>query len=156
MKKRILWLTVDIMAAAFVLVIVWVADYKIPQKGVKAVSIENAVSEAEKSQNEMPDFNQKIQMGDTKEGTASLQKTCIVRDSQDWHKKYVDKFSDTVVATDTSYTSYHTISMIQENWTSQMLENMKSMVQKHLMYLRIFMWGILHVFRQHLLRIPMV
>lgn len=42
MKKRILWLTVDIMAAAFVLVIVWVADYKIPQKGVKAVSIENA------------------------------------------------------------------------------------------------------------------
>ena len=105
MKKRILWLTVDIMAAAFVLVIVWVADYKIPQKGVKAVSIENAVSEAEKSQNEMPDFNQKIQMGDTKEGTASLQKTCIVRDSQDWHKKYVDKFSDTVVATDTSYTS---------------------------------------------------
>lgn len=87
MKKRILWLTVDIMAAAFVLVIVWVADYKIPQKGVKAVSIENAVSEAEKSQNEMPDFNQKIQMGDTKEGTASLQKTCIVRDSQDWHKK---------------------------------------------------------------------
>ena len=91
MKKRILWLTVDIMAAAFVLVIVWVADYKIPQKGVKAVSIENAVSEAEKSQNEMPDFNQKIQMGDTKEGTASLQKTCIVRDSQDWHKKYVDK-----------------------------------------------------------------
>ena len=43
MKKRILWLTVDIMAAAFVLVIVWVADYKIPQKGVKAVSIENAV-----------------------------------------------------------------------------------------------------------------
>lgn len=48
MKKRILWLTVDIMAAAFVLVIVWVADYKIPQKGVKAVSIENAVSEAEK------------------------------------------------------------------------------------------------------------
>lgn len=102
MKKRILWLTVDIMAAAFVLVIVWVADYKIPQKGVKAVSIENAVSEAEKSQNEMPDFNQKIQMGDTKEGTASLQKTCIVRDSQDWHKKYVDKFSDTVVATDTS------------------------------------------------------
>lgn len=105
MKKRILWLTVDIMAAAFVLVIVWVADYKIPQKGVKAVSIENAVSEEEKSQNEMPDFNQKIQMGDTKEGTASLQKTCIVRDSQDWHKKYVDKFSDTVVATDTSYTS---------------------------------------------------
>ena len=145
------------MAAAFVLVIVWVADYKIPQKGVKAVSIENAVSEAEKSQNEMPDFNQKIQMGDTKEGTASLQKTCIVRDSQDWHKKYVDKFSDTVVATDTSYTSPNvSIQLSYHQYDTGMLENMKSMVQKHLMYLRIFMWGILHVFRQHLLRIPMV
>ena len=37
MKKRILWLTVDIMAAAFVLVIVWVADYKIPKRSESSI-----------------------------------------------------------------------------------------------------------------------
>ena len=31
--------------------------------------------------------------------------TNIVLDAQDWHKKFADKFTDTVVVTDTSYTS---------------------------------------------------
>ena len=34
-----------------------------------------------------------------------LQRTRIIVDTQDWHEKFADKFTDTVVATDTSYSS---------------------------------------------------
>ena len=68
MKKRILWFGADILMAAVILLLVWLVDYKIPQKGVKAVDA-NAQS------------------------------------MTDWHQKFADKFTDTVVATDTSYTS---------------------------------------------------
>lgn len=34
-----------------------------------------------------------------------LQRTSIIMDTQDWHEKFADKFTDTVIATDTSYSS---------------------------------------------------
>lgn len=37
--------------------------------------------------------------------SALLQRTRAIMDLQDWHEKFQDKFTDTVVATDTSYTS---------------------------------------------------
>lgn len=46
-----------------------------------------------------------IQMEDTGGQNASLQRTNITMDTQDWHKKFADKFTDQVVSTDTSYTS---------------------------------------------------
>ena len=68
MKKRILWFGADILMAAVILLLVWIVDYKIPQKGVKAVDAK-------------------------------------AQSMTDWHQKFADKFTDTVVATDTSYTS---------------------------------------------------
>lgn len=96
MKKRILWMVVDVVLAALFLLGIWVVNYCIPQKGVKAAPIEKTISEIQK--------NQEVQMEDM-EQPDSLQKTKIVLDTQDWHKKYADKFSDTVEETDHSYTS---------------------------------------------------
>lgn len=88
MKKRILWITVDLIVAALLVLVVWIVNYKIPQKGIKAVTTS--------------------QMKDRKElhiQPDSLVVTNVVKDTQDWHEKFADKFTDTVVETDTSYTS---------------------------------------------------
>ncbi len=49
--------------------------------------------------------NQDILMEKMGEQTDSLQRTNITMDTQDWHKKFADKFTDQVVSTDISYTS---------------------------------------------------
>ena len=87
MKKRILWIVFDIAAAALILFGVWGINYLIPQKGVSAVPIQSSFME------------------DTGEQTDFLQRTNITMDTQDWHKKFADQFTDQVVSTDTSYTS---------------------------------------------------
>lgn len=38
MKKRILWIAVDLTVAALVVLAVWSVNYKIPQGGIKAVT----------------------------------------------------------------------------------------------------------------------
>lgn len=73
MKKRILWIAVDLTIAAMIILAEWIAGYKLPQKGIRAASFPQVVNEMESK--------------------------------QDWHQKFADKFTDTVVATDTSYSS---------------------------------------------------
>ena len=100
MKKRILWIAVDLTMAALVVLAVWIVNYKIPQGGIKAVTFPQMeagedsggdIASGQENQSEMqPD---------------SLVATNVVMDAQDWHEKFADKFTDTVVATDTSYTS---------------------------------------------------
>lgn len=77
MKKRILWIAADLTVAALVVLAVWIVNYKIPQKGIKAVAAP------------------RIEMG-----SDSLISTNVVKDAQDWHEKFADKFTDTVVKTD--------------------------------------------------------
>lgn len=38
MKKRILWLAVDLTVAVLIVLAVWIVSYKIPQKGIKAAT----------------------------------------------------------------------------------------------------------------------
>lgn len=108
MKKRILWLVVDIAAAALIIFGVWGINYLIPQKGISAAPIQSGFTNNT--------GNQAIFMGnteeqsdnrmeDTGEAAGSLQRTNVTMDTQDWHKKFADKFTDHVVSTDTSYTS---------------------------------------------------
>lgn len=75
----------DLTVAALVVLTIWIVNYKIPQEGIKAVTYLQAENEKDSS-------------GD------SLTATDVVMDTQDWHEKFADKFTDTVVATDTSYT----------------------------------------------------
>lgn len=108
MKKRILWIVVDIAAAALIMVGVWGFNYLIPQKGVGAVPMQSSFTKNIKNQDmlmEKMEEQADIQMEDTSGQNASLQRTNITMDTQDWHKKFADKFTDQVVSTDTSYTS---------------------------------------------------
>ena len=108
MKKRILWIVVDIAAAALIMVGVWGFNYLIPQKGVGAVPMQSSFTKNIKNQDmlmEKMEEQADIQLEDTGGQNASLQRTNITIDTQDWHKKFADKFTDQVVSTDKSYTS---------------------------------------------------
>ena len=108
MKKRILWIVVDIAAAALIMVGVWGFNYLIPQKGVSAVPMQSSFTKNTNNQDTLMEKMEEqtdIQMENTSGQNASLQKTNITMDTQDWHKKFADKFTDQVVSTDTSYTS---------------------------------------------------
>lgn len=76
MKKKILWLLLDFTVAVLLVLAVWMADYKLAQEGIKAVTLQRTWEE-NKSEQEM----------------------------QDWHDKFAGKFTDVVIVTDTSYTS---------------------------------------------------
>lgn len=95
MKKRILWITMDLTVAVLIVLVLWVVDYKIPQKGTIAVDFSKMITEQRLGQETRMPVKQ----------SGSLQTTNVVRDTQDWRQKFADKFTDTVVATDTSYTS---------------------------------------------------
>lgn len=97
MKRKILLMAADISAAALIVLAVWFFNYVIPQKGIEAVSVQNSIEESIRNQN--------MQSKELEEEQHSLQNTKMVMDEQDWHEKFSDKFTDTVIATDTTYTS---------------------------------------------------
>lgn len=78
MKRRILWLLADILAAALMVLGIWLFHYQLPQKweqnGEQLEPEAAAVAEA---------------------GTSEVS----------WREKFSDRFTDTVAADDTSYTS---------------------------------------------------
>ena len=87
---------------------VWGFNYLIPQKGVSAVPMQSSFTKNIKNQDTLMEKMEEqadIQMEDTGGQNASLQRTHITIDTQDWHKKFADKFTDQVVSTDKSYTS---------------------------------------------------
>ena len=87
-RKKILALTVDVLAAGIVL-IVWIVNYLLPQQGIQAAGFEEPQAKVITQQGE----------------TVLLQNTKRLLDKTDWHKKFADKFTDTICASDTSYTS---------------------------------------------------
>lgn len=90
MKKQILWIADDITIAAVTVLAVWMRDYRLPQEGIRAAAFPRTVNERQTEQEAESDF---------------LQRTCVIKDTQDWHEKFADKFTDDVVATDVSYSS---------------------------------------------------
>ncbi len=50
-------------------------------------------------------LNQTVQMEDAETDVAALPRTQVKMDTTDWHEKFADKFTDTVVSTADSYTS---------------------------------------------------
>lgn len=97
MKRKILLMVADISVAALIVLAVWFFNYVIPQKGIEAVSVQNSIEESIRNQN--------MQSKELEEEQESLQNTKMVMDEQDWHEKFSDKFTDTVITTDTTYTS---------------------------------------------------
>ncbi len=118
MKRKLLIFTADFLAAALLIGGIYGADYLIPHKGVNAKtmsaqssgemsdsSAEGKISQTNNiSEVETTDTEEKIQ--DAVDSTGSgLKTTKVTLDSQDWHQKFADKFTDQVISTDTSYSS---------------------------------------------------
>lgn len=132
-RNRIFALTADVLLAALLVYGIYNVNYLIPQKGISAqVMFQNQSSEAGKttvstgdqSQNtqnniqSFPDSSQNIQLNSTDMETRTqtlqaladkiangLQTTTVSLDTQDWHQKFADKFTDQIVSTDTTYSS---------------------------------------------------
>ena len=93
MRRNILTVVFDLICAAALVLAVWVGCYKIPQGGISAqanLGITAAAAQSAESQDS------------TNGGTAS---TNVQLDTTDWRTKFADKFTDTVVSTDNTYTS---------------------------------------------------
>lgn len=93
--KNLAKLFVDISLTALLLLAVYVGNYKVPQKGIPVASSmpQKQVAEVEKSE-------EQVQMTDN-----GLLKTTVKKDSTDWHTKFAEHFTDTVVKGDLSYSS---------------------------------------------------
>lgn len=116
MKKKIISITADLLVVALVLGGIYGGNYLIPQKGVHAQVMSSRQQEILSGQGtdnvqEMEEISESRQQETEKlqsivNGNANgLQTTKVTLDSQDWHRKFADKFTKEVVATDTSYTS---------------------------------------------------
>lgn len=112
MKKIMIFVT-DLVIAALLVAGIWGVNYLIPQKGIQA---RNALASPKKKKQTVQEVkretaNPGIRSQEQKlqnlleTGTEGMQTTKVRLDSQDWHEKFANQFTDTVAATDTSYTS---------------------------------------------------
>lgn len=127
MKRRILWIVADFTIAALAVFLIWTVNYKIPQKGVsiKAATISQIRTEMESDQD--------VLSTEQKRQSNAQLRTRMVLDPQNWRKKFADKFTDTVVATDTSYTSPNlSIRLSHNHYDTGILDTSKS--GKHIKY----------------------
>lgn len=101
-KGRILAFVSDLLIAALLLGGIYGVNYLIPQKGISARPME--VREADGQKESRRDSQRESQLASQKK-LNGLPTTKVSLDTQDWHGKFADKFTDRIVSTDTSYTS---------------------------------------------------
>ncbi|MGI6117296.1 MAG: phosphodiester glycosidase family protein [Bilifractor sp.] len=80
MKRKALMMIFDLICAAVLVLAVWIGCYKIPQGGIQAKTISGLTA-------------------------AAAQNTGSAVNTANWRTKFADKFTDTVVKTDNTYTS---------------------------------------------------
>ena len=101
MKRKILALALDLLLAGLIVLSVWIVDYRLPQDGVADFHLQQLSGAAAFTPLEKADRLQKA----LEAQNPSAQVTTVTLDTEDWHQKFADKFSDTITATDTSYIS---------------------------------------------------
>ncbi|MCU6761327.1 Exopolysaccharide biosynthesis protein related to N-acetylglucosamine-1-phosphodiester alpha-N-acetylglucosaminidase [uncultured Roseburia sp.] len=103
--KKIVLFTIDILIAALLVLGIWGVNYLVPQKGIQAQAFLSSSGNSKSSGAQSKSLaEQKIQSLIEAESNG-LQITKVKLDHQDWHEKFSEKFTKTVVSTDTSYTS---------------------------------------------------
>lgn len=101
MRRQVLGLIADFTAAALIVAAVWVADYKVPQKG-QVQPADGMVSD----RSEQVEYNKHsdvLRYPDMQ--CAEGKSTDFIYAAQDWHIKFRDKFSDETILGDTFYKS---------------------------------------------------
>jgi len=91
MKSSFIMLFADILLTAVIILNTWYFGYCVPQNGIPAASADNMT---------LTKTSQALS-----ENTVSLARTNNVKAADDWHQKFADKFSDTVISDETSYKS---------------------------------------------------
>lgn len=145
--RTVFRLTADLAIASLIVLAVWLIDYKLPKSGIQAIAFQDAKEEAEEKihtiEHAAADGNMQIvesMTADRKipEGTLEnrpvvLRNTNVLMDTEDWHEKFADKFTDEVVAGDTFYTSPDlSIHLSYNRYDSGKLD--KSASGKHIKY----------------------
>lgn len=103
--KKLLAFAADILCAIVLVAGIWGVNYVIPQKGITAQPMEQKTVFSD-GQTPVPSDEQENNQGNNTENPEeNLQRTKVITDPQDWHKKFADQFTKEVVSTDTSYTS---------------------------------------------------
>ncbi len=118
MKKIVIGFGMDLLIAAVLLGEIYWVNYRMPQKGIAAGVMEPLQAEestsgrADARADQKEEIAMEAQAAREEElqamvdsGANGLQTTRVLLDSQDWHRKFADKFTDQVISTDTSYTS---------------------------------------------------
>lgn len=88
--------------SGFLLGGIYGVNYLIPQKGISARPMEVRAADGQKESRR--DSQRESQLASQKK-LNGLPTTKVSLDTQDWHEKFADKFTDRIVSTDTSYTS---------------------------------------------------
>lgn len=101
-KGRILAFVSDLLIATLLLGGIYGVNYLIPQKGISARPMEVRAADGQKESRR--DSQRESQLASQKK-LNGLPTTKVSLDTQDWHEKFADKFTDRIVSTDTSYTS---------------------------------------------------
>ncbi len=102
MAKRLGILLADISLTALLLLGVYVGNYKVPQKGIKAATL-SAMDEQNTEIKQAAENTVTAQPPQMTEN--GLMTTAVKKDAADWHTKFAEHFTDSVVATDSSYQS---------------------------------------------------
>lgn len=115
MKRKVLWMAVDLIIAVLIVAAVWVINYKLPQKGIHAAAFQETLKSAETVSG--------IQTEILTNESNVLQSTRMPFDMQDWQKKFEDRFSDEIIAGDTFYISPDlSIQLYYENYDTGKLD----------------------------------
>lgn len=128
--RKFLALGADILTAAVLLAAIWIANYLIPQQGIPAGSVLSQTQTESGSVQGSPESGtgsgeeetdsgqalsaipEEVLAQRTKKlqelvdaGSGTLETTRVKLDTQDWHQKFAEHFTDGIVMSDTSYTS---------------------------------------------------
>ena len=99
MKRKWFLMTADLLIAALLLGGIYGGNYLLPQKGIQVHAFSSLPADTKAAEQQIQDLVDR--------NAGNLRTTRVTLDTQDWHRKFADHFTDTVVSTDTSYTSPH-------------------------------------------------
>ena len=127
-KKKFLVFMSDLLIVALLVGGIYGVNYLIPQKGIAAQAmVAQAADRGAESGSSAGGVNQ------NQKNSNGLPTTTVSLDTQDWSRKYADKFTDQVGSTDTSYTSPHvSVKLSRNTYNTNRLD--KTQGGKHIQY----------------------
>lgn len=103
--KKLAIVFVDISIAALLLLGIYIINYTIPQRGIKAATSSVWGNDTENNAGSAQETQGSVVVKPSQVTGDGLVTTTVRRDAEDWHAKFADHFTPSVVANDMSYSS---------------------------------------------------